>query len=129
MYVNVYLFSCATYLAACSLTTRCDKALAASHCLSRDQRPTTLDVCTYSHRAAFAFVHEPLATPLAAPATHHNLYNPFLILPVLLSFLVLVVFVLACNNKPNSPELGQSLPSSFFTVPFPCLLPPRASGQ
>lgn len=48
MYVNVYLFSCATYLAACSLTTRCDKALAASHCLSRDQRPTTLDVCTYS---------------------------------------------------------------------------------
>lgn len=110
------------YLAACSLTTRCDKALAASHCLSRVQRPTTLDVCTYSHKAALALDHEPLATPLAAPTTHHNRYNPLfiLLLFVLVCSFVLVLLLLLflfCF-------FGKQF---FFTGPFPC--PFAAPGQ
>lgn len=75
-------------MAAYSFLTRCDRALAASHCLSRVQRLKTSDVRTYSHMAELALTNELLVTPLAALATHHNWYKSFL---MLVSFFFLLV--------------------------------------
>lgn len=119
-------------MAAYSFLTRCDRALAASHCLSRVQRLKPLDVRTYSHMAELALTNELLATPLAALATHHNWYKPFLMLVSFFFYLspfplLLIRFLVLSSVLASTPQISAvPLTFYFFTVPFPC---PTTPGQ